>query len=177
MGKQVLAGVALVVGILLTGCGHPTSAGQPMSTKPPTSLQPTSTGSAGPTALAAGVVKTSCGTSVPSAVTAVIPGATAVYVPKNALGSNCQWSSADYSHRVIAYAITAMPYANWQKMQALSGQTTVAGYAAMRGQTDGNCVVVVDVHNTAFEVDLRGIGDPTCQTTTTLAEHLLANNS
>jgi hypothetical protein len=107
----------------------------------------------------------------------VIPGATAVYVPKYAFGSDCQWSSADYSHRVIAYAITAMPYGNWQKMQALTGQATVSGYAAVRGQTDGNCVVLVDVHNVAFEVDLRGIGDPTCQTTTTLAGQLLAGTS
>jgi hypothetical protein len=114
---------------------------------------------------------------VPSAVTAVIPGATAVYVPKYALGSDCQWSSEDYSRRVIAYAITSMPYGNWQRMQALSGQATVAGYTAARGQTDGSCVVLVDVQNVALEVDLRGIGDPTCQTTTTLAEHLLAGTS
>ena len=107
----------------------------------------------------------------------MIPGATAVYVPKYTFGSDCQWSSADYSRRVIAYAITAMPFGNWQKMQALSGQATVAGYAAVRGQTDGNCVVVVDVHNVAFEVDLRGIGDPACQTTTTLAGHLLGGTS
>jgi hypothetical protein len=100
-----------------------------------------------------------------------------VYVPKYAFGSDCQWSSADYSHRVIAYAITAMPYANWQRMQALSDQTTVAGYSAVRGQADGSCVVVADVHNVALEVDLRGISDPMCQTTTTLAGHLLAGTS
>jgi hypothetical protein len=114
---------------------------------------------------------------VPSAVTTLIPDATAVYIPKYAFGSDCQWSSTDYSHRVIAYAITAMPYANWQRMQALSDQTIVAGYPAVRGQTDGSCVVVVNMHNTAFEVDLRGIGDPTCQATTTLAGHLLAGTS
>ncbi|HEX3778725.1 MAG TPA: DUF3558 family protein [Pseudonocardiaceae bacterium] len=161
---------------LLAGCGHTTAAGEPTPVGPATSLQPPAA-SAGTNSLAARVVKASCGTQVPAAVTAVVPGATAVYVPKYALGSDCQWSSADYAHRVIAYAITSMPYGNWQKMQALTGQTTVAGYAAVRGQTDGNCVILVNVHNVAFEVDLRGIGDPTCQTTTTLAGHLLAGTS
>jgi hypothetical protein len=111
---------------------------------------------------------------VPSTITAVIPGATAVYVPKYALGSDCQWSSADYSRRIIVYAITAMPYRNWQSMQELTDQTTVAGYPAVRGHTDGNCVVLVNVQNVALEVDLKGVADPTCQTTTTLAGHVLA---
>jgi len=127
--------------------------------------------------VAADTVKAACGKQVPAAVTAVIPDATAVYVPKYALGSDCQWSSEDYSHRVIAYAISSMPYRNWAGMQGLSGQATVAGYPAVRGQSDGNCVVLVNVHNVAFEVDLKGIADPTCQTTTTLAGHVLAVTS
>ena len=158
MRRQVLAGVALAGTALLAGCG-----------------QATSTGQAAPAdSLAARTVKASCGAQVPAAVTTVIPGATRIYVPKNALGSNCQWSSADYSHRIIAYAITSMPYRNWQSMQGLSGETTVAGYPAVSGQADGSCVVLVNIHDVAFEVDLRGIADPTCQTATTLAARLLA---
>lgn len=177
MGKSILAGVALAVTALLAGCGHAGSEGGQPPTGPSRTQQLTTTESAGANSLASRVVKTSCGTQVPPAVAAVIPGATAIYVPKYALGSDCQWSSADYSRRVIAYAITSMPYDNWQKMQALTATTTIAGYTSVHGQADGSCVVLVDVQNVAFEVDLRGISDPMCQTTTTLAGHLLTGSS
>ena len=174
MGKSFLAGVAVATMVVLAGCGNATGSGHAPTTGPVTSPG-LSTSTPAPTdSIVARAVKASCGSEVPSAVTAVIPGATAVYVPKYAMGSNCQWSSADYSHRIIAYAITAMPYRNWQSMQGLTDQTTVAGYPAVRGHTDGACVVLVNVQNFALEVDLRGVADPTCQTTTNLAEHVLA---
>lgn len=177
MGRQVLAGVTLAVTALLAGCGQTSSTGPTTPGTPSTAAPSTSVAAAGANSLAARTVKAACGTPVPAAVTTVIPGATSIYVAKNALGSNCQWSSADYAHRIIAYAITSMPYRNWQSMQRLSGETQVSGYPAVRGQADGGCVIVVNVQNVAFEIDLRGIADPTCQTTTTLATRLLTGTS
>jgi hypothetical protein len=155
---------------LVAGCGGIATTGSPTAT---TSTAVTTSTPAPADALAARAVKASCASEVPSAVSAVISDAKAVYVPKYALGSDCQWSSADYSRRIIAYAVTAMPYRNWAGMQGLTEKTTVSGYEAVRGHIDGNCVVLVDVQNVTLEVDLSGVGDPTCQTTTTLAEHVL----
>jgi hypothetical protein len=123
------------------------------------------------------VVHAACGKQVPAGIVAAIPDAMPTYTQHYALGSSCQWHTDDISRRVLAVAVTTVPYVGWRRMQSmLTDQTTVSGRPAVRGHVDGACTVLVDVDGVALEVDLFGVSDPTCQTTTKLAGQILAGH-
>jgi len=174
MDKLPLVRAALAAAMLLAACGQISNAGPESVPESVLPSQPGATPAASTDLLAARAVQESCSKQVPAPIIAVMPGAAATYVAHYALGSNCQWHTNDFSHRIIAYAITAIPYRNWQGLQEqFTDHITVAGYAAVRGHSHGSCVILVNVQNVAMEVDLTGIADPNCQTTTSLAEHIL----
>lgn len=170
----VLAGVTLLA-VFATACGHSDGTG----------TSPTAgNGAGGPTTVSAAAqatvvdaVHAACGKQVPVGIVAAIPGATPTYTPHYALGSSCQWHTDDISRRVLAVAVTTVPYIGWRRMQStLTDQATVTGRPAVRGQVDGACTVLVDVDGVALEVDLFGVSDPTCKTTTALAGQILAGH-
>jgi hypothetical protein len=122
-------------------------------------------------------VHAACGKAVPGVIVATIPAATPTYTAHYALGSSCQWHTDDLSHRALAVAVTTVPYTGWRRMQStLTDQITVSGRPAVRGHAEGACTVLVDVSDVALEVDLTGVPDPTCQTTTELAGQILAGH-
>jgi hypothetical protein len=166
----VVVGVA-VLAAAVAACGHSSSAGAPSR---PSVESATAVAPASATGLV-GMVRAACGHRVPDAIATAIPAATPTFTAHYALGSSCQWHTDDLAHRAVAVAVTTVPYSGWQRMQsALTDQTTVAGHAAVRGQQQGSCTVLVDVNGVALEVDLTGVADPGCQTTTRLAGQILA---
>jgi hypothetical protein len=88
---------------------------------------------------------------------------------------HCSWFSDKALGFATAIAITAMPYENWRRMQPqLTEQSSVLGYSLVRGRIKGSCVVLVNVHDVALDVELEDLPDPNCTTTTKLAESVLA---
>jgi hypothetical protein len=173
VGRPVLAGVILAV-VCLSACGRDSRTDTTSQVQQPTataSQSPASTGSQ----VVAKAVQASCGNRVPSLITTTIPGASATYTPHYAVGSTCQWHTNDISRRVLAVAVTTVPYSGWQRMQpTLTEHTTVAGHPAVRGHILTSCVVLVDVEGSTLDVELTGVSDPSCDTTTDLAGQILS---
>jgi Protein of unknown function (DUF3558) len=182
VGRGLLVGVIVVAGVV-AGCGHTDRGAASSATLSPsggapavttTSTRPTSTRPVASGTRAANAVRSACGKSLPPVVVQGVPGAAATYTAHFAFGSNCQWHTDDLTRRALAVAVTVMPYRNYQRLQPmLAGHTSVAGYQAVRGHVEGGCTVLVDVDDVALDVELTGVADAGCQTTTTLAGQIL----
>lgn len=176
MGRhELVVGMTLALALGVAACG---GSGQPGTSGFVATSAPSTSSSANPTKVAA-IVRQACSTTSPSIVTNAIPNAQPSYKPSNPVGPSCAWLAIDdtVTRHALAQAVTSGSFDNWVRLypHSLDEHTTVAGYPAVRGIVAKGCTVIVNVEGNALEVDLVGVPDPGCATTTRLTVALLGS--